>query len=132
LVEARANPRELRQRAEVVDLGAGEAKLEKIGQGLLEPRRNDVLAILGQTADRKLERAPLGRLAGFEIAGRHGQLVQVGEQTGHSTSFWFPVWEAGILSPGRPSFAVPRRPSNPARRHLARYPVWRYSRRPAS
>ena len=53
----------------------------KIVNGLLQAGAHQVVPALGKTPNPQLERDPLIRHAVNEIAGGHGQLIQVGEQT---------------------------------------------------
>ena len=58
-----------------VDFRCVEAEIEQIIDRLRKAGRNHVVAMRGKTADGELEGGLLMGLAGFEIAGGHGQLV---------------------------------------------------------
>ncbi len=93
--EAGAGVRELRQRAEIVDLLRGEAQVQEILDRLCKARRQNEVAIVRQAADEQLKGGALFGLAGLEIARRHGELIEVGESSASDrqlTYFFFSVW----------------------------------------
>jgi hypothetical protein len=50
---------------------------------LLEPRCQNEIAIARQVAKEELEGSDFGSFTGLEVTGRHGELIEVGEESGH-------------------------------------------------
>ena len=73
--------RELRKRAQILDLLRGEAEIQQIFDRLRQSGRQNEIAIVRQAPDEQFEGGALAGLAGLEIARRHGELVEVGEKT---------------------------------------------------
>jgi hypothetical protein len=73
----------LRQAAQVSYLGAAEGQLEQVLDGLLESGSDDEIPLPGQVTDEQLEGCNLVGFAGLHVAGRHGELVQIGKKTEH-------------------------------------------------
>ena len=87
--EGRADAGELREAAEVVDFVGGEAEVEEVVDDLGDAGGDDVIAVRGEAADGEFEGGLLGGLAGLEVAGGHGELVEVGEKAVHCVSIFF-------------------------------------------
>ncbi len=85
---------ELGEAAEIIDLFGGELQVLKILDRLREPCRHHVIAIAGEPAKEQLKSGDLVRLAGLEVTGRHGELVEVGEKASH----YFLAGGAGFTS----------------------------------
>ncbi len=66
--------------AQIVDLLGGEAQIQQILDRLGQSGRENEIAIVRQLADEQLEGGALAGLAGLEIARRHGELVEIGEE----------------------------------------------------
>ena len=81
--ERRRDPGELRKAAQVVHLLAREAQIQQILHRLLQPGGDNEIARARQPAEEQLEATDLAGFAGFEIAGGHGELIEVSEQAGH-------------------------------------------------
>jgi len=77
---------ELIEAAEIIDLFDGEAQVEQVVDHLGEAGGEDEIAMRRETADSVFENGFLGDLAGFEVAGGHGELVEVGEESVHRLS----------------------------------------------
>src|SRR5579875_3682161 len=74
----------MRQRTQVVDLVPPEFQIEQVLDRLLQSSGNQEIAVLGQPSHRKLKRGNVLRFSGCEIASRHGQLIEVGVESGHA------------------------------------------------
>ena len=83
LEETVGNAPELRQPAQVIDLFVGELQIEQIVDGLRQAGGENEIAITRQTAEEQLERRGFAGLACLKVAGRHGELVEVGEEACH-------------------------------------------------
>ena len=97
------NAPELGQAAEVIDLFVGELQIEEIIDGLRQAGGYNVVAIARQMAEKQLKSGGFAGLAGFEVTGRHGELVEVGEEACHSLLFYQPLTNRAAWSraPGR-------------------------------
>ena len=84
--ELAANVGELLQRSEIRDFFLLKAQVEEVVDGLGQSGRKRVVAMRGKPSNGKFKRCGLCRPAALEIAGGHRQLVQVGEETVHSSS----------------------------------------------
>ena len=68
---------ELRQRLKIRDLRGGEFEIQQILDRLGQSSGENEVAIPRQTPHEQLERGAVIGLAGFEVARRHGELVQI-------------------------------------------------------
>ena len=88
--EPRRDSLELRQAADVVELFGGEAQVGQIFDRLREAGGQHEVTIVRKLAREQLERSAVLSLAGLEIARRHGELIEVGEQAeGHGPYFFW-------------------------------------------
>ena len=53
-------------------------KFKQIFDGLRQPRGENEVAVVGKTPHVQLEGCALAGLAGFEVARRHGELIEIG------------------------------------------------------
>ena len=69
--------------AKVGDFLGGERQVQQVIDHLRESGGQHEIAVRRQAADGEFEDGALGGLAGLEIAGGHGELVEIGEETVH-------------------------------------------------
>ena len=81
--EGRRYQAERIEAAKVIDLFGGETQVEQVIDHLREAGGEDEIAMRRETADGVFEDGFLGDLAGFEVAGGHGELVEIGEESVH-------------------------------------------------
>ena len=81
----------MRDAAQVGDLFGGDAEVEQVVDGLREPSGQNEIAIIGQAPDRKFKGGAVVRFPGFEIAGSHGELVEIRDQA-EAHYFFFSGW----------------------------------------
>ncbi len=78
--ETAAGVGKLRKSPQVRDFFRGEAQIQEIIDGLLKSRGQNEIPAAGQTPDEQLKRCAVSRLTGLEVARRHRELVEVGEE----------------------------------------------------
>src|SRR5579871_187890 len=83
--EGGRNLSELGKAAKVSDLIRSKAKVQKILYAERKACSNYEVAVCRKAADGKLKCRFLFGLAGFEVAGRHGQFVEIGEESVHGS-----------------------------------------------
>jgi len=69
-----------RQRADIRDFFAREADVFEEVESLFEARGDKVVALRWQMPDKQLE-GGAGLKAVLDVAGRHGEFIEVGEET---------------------------------------------------
>src|SRR5258706_11021080 len=89
---------ELRNLAQVGDFLRGNPEVEQIVDDLLEPGGQDKIAIVRQSPHREIERRPILRFPGLEIAGSHGELAKIGVEA-EAHYFFFVSGGASRTSP---------------------------------
>ena len=81
------NEAKLGQFTQIFDFFVGKAEIQEVIDELGDPRHEDEVAPLGETAEGELKGGFLLDLAGLEETGCHGQLVEVGEKAVHFLAF---------------------------------------------
>ena len=79
---------------EICNFVGSKAEVQKVVDGMVEPGDHDKIAVAGEAPDGEFERSGVTLFAGGEVARRHGEFVEIGEEAVQDYFF------SGVLAAG--------------------------------